>query len=399
MRYDYSAINLQGHRVSGRLEASHAAELEVRLRHMGLDLIRMKPVRPSILPRLNRVRRRELIHFWFQLQQLLRAGIPLQESLTDLRDSLEHAALRSAAASLLDSIEGGQTLSQAMTAQPELFNPVVVSLVRAGEASGDLDAVLEQLLSALKWEDELKAQTQKLLLYPAFVTLVVLAATTFLLTYLVPQLKLFITTMGQTLPLYTQALFLASDLMLAYGYLPMLALLPSLLILFYLLAHHPPSQRGFDRLKLRLPLLGNILRKIILARLASTLAMLYAAGIPVLDALRMCRDVAGNSLIHQALEQTEQSIRDGQNMASAFQGTGLFPPLVVRMVGIGERTGALDQALHKVSYFYNRDVQESVSQAQALIEPVLTLILGLLLGWIMLAVLGPLYDSISQVQF
>lgn len=398
MLYDYSAVDAEGRRIGGRMEAMNPVDLEMRLKHMGLDLVRGKPIRHRPLLGGSGVPRRELINFCFQLQQLIRAGVPLLDALTDLRDSLEHPRLKEVTANLVENIEGGQTLSQAMAAHPGLFNRVFLSLIRAGEASGDLDRVLDNLTASLKWEDELIAHTQKLLLYPAFVSTIVLGATTFLMVYMVPQLKLFVGNMGQALPAHTRALFLISDLLLDYWYVPLL--LPGLItaLLIYLLHNNPLARRHFDALKLRLPLVGGILKKIILSRFAGTFAMLYAAGIPVLESLRTTRDVVGNRVIRRALEQTEQAIREGRNMAAAFQDTGLFPPLVVRMVRIGESTGALDTALLNVSYFYNRDVQESVSRAQALIEPLLTLILGTLLGWIMLSVIGPIYDVISQLK-
>ncbi|MDD3481561.1 type II secretion system F family protein [Azovibrio restrictus] len=398
MLYRYSAVDAEGRRVGGRMDAMNPVDLEMRLRHMGLDLVRGKPIRHRRWSGNARVPRRELINFCFQLQQLIRAGVPLLEALTDLRDSLEHPRLKEVTANLVKNIEGGHTLSQAMAAHPGLFNRVFLSLIRAGEVSGDLDRVLDNLSTSLKWEDELISHTQKLLLYPAFVSTIVLGATTFLMVYMVPQLKLFVGNLGQALPVHTRALFLVSDLLLDYWYVPLL--LPGLLTvqLLYLLRNNPLARRRFDALKLRLPLVGGILRKIILSRFASTFAMLYAAGIPVLESLRTTRDVVGNRIIRGALEQTEQAIREGRNMAAAFQDTGLFPPLVVRMVRIGESTGALDTALLNISYFYNRDVQESVSRAQALIEPLLTLILGTLLGWIMLSVIGPIYDVISQLK-
>ncbi|MCX8146111.1 MAG: type II secretion system F family protein, partial [Azovibrio sp.] len=251
---------------------------------------------------------------------------------------------------------------------------------------------------ALKWEDELISHTKRLLIYPAFVGSIVLSATVFLMVYMVPQLKLFVANMNQALPAHTRALFWVSDLLVDFWYIPLLGLAASGVALPLLLRSNPLARRRFDALKLRLPFVGSILKKIILSRFAGTFAMLYAAGIPVLEALRTTRDVVGNRIIRRAIEEAEQAIREGRNMAAALQETGLFPPLVVRMVRVGESTGALDSALHNVSYFYNRDVQEAVSRAQALIEPLLTLTLGALLGWIMLAVIGPIYDVISQIK-
>lgn len=398
MLYDYTAMDRNGRRSRNRMEAVNPADLEARLQRLGQDLIQSKPSTDALRLRRAGIPRQELINFCFQLQQLIQAGVPLLESLADLRDSLEQPRLKAVTANLVDNIEAGQSLSQALAAHPALFNQVFVSLIRAGETSGDLSRVLEQLCTTLKWEDELISHTQKLLLYPAFVGSIVFAATLFLMVHMVPQLKLFVKNMGHTLPLHSRALFFISDLLVNYWYLPLLLVCSTLGLLGFMLHTRPRARQRLDALKLRLPLVGGILKKIILSRFAGTFAMLYAAGIPVLESLRTTRDIAGNRIIHQALEQTEQLIREGRNMASALQETGLFPPLVVRMVRIGENTGALDNALLNVSYFYNRDVQESISRAQALIEPLLTLVLGVLLGWIMLAVIGPIYDVISQIR-
>lgn len=398
MLYHYSAVDPHGRRVNGRMEAMNPVDLEMRLKHMGLDLVQGKPLSHRSLLGGTGVPRQELINFCFQLQQLTRAGVPLLEALADLRDSLEHPRLREITANLVENIEGGQTLSQAMAAHPALFNRVFISLIRAGEASGDLPTVLDNLTTSLKWEDELISHTKRLLIYPAFVGTIVLSATVFLMVYMVPQLKMFVKNMGHALPAHTQALFFISDLLVNYWYVPVLGIIGAISTVVFLLRTNPLARRRFDGLKLRLPLVGDILKKIILSRFAGTFAMLYAAGIPVLESLRTTQDVVGNRIVRRALEETEQAIREGRNMAAAFQDTGLFPPLVVRMVRVGESTGALDTALLNVSYFYNRDVQESVSRAQAMIEPLLTLVLGALLGWIMLSVIGPIYDVISQLK-
>jgi len=220
----------------------------------------------------------------------------------------------------------------------------------------------------------------------------------FLIIYMVPQLRMFVKSMGQTLPLQTQILFLVSDLLVAYWYL-----LPTLPLLAFfgvrlLLNHNPLARLRFDGIKLRVPVLGSILRKIILARFANTFALLYASGIPILESIRTTQGVVGNLVIRSGLERVEQLIIEGQNVTAAFHSTGFFPPLVIRMLRVGENTGALDEALLNVSYFYNRDVRESVQKMQQLIEPLLTLIMGGMLGWIMLSVLGPVYDVISKIK-
>jgi len=396
--YTYKAIAPDGRTVLGRIDALNLVDLEMRLRRMELDLVTGEPISNRSLLSPAGVPRREIIHFCFHLELLVRAGVPIIEGLSDLRDSLEHPRFREVVAGLVEAIEGGQTLSQAMAEQKKVFSEVFVSLIRAGEATGRLPEVLQSLTESLKWEDELASQTKKLIMYPAFVGTIVLSATFFLMIYMVPQLKQFVKNMGQVLPLQTQALFFISDLLVAYWYVALLLPVVIVIGVKVMLHTNPLARVRFDGLKLKLPFIGDILRKIILSRFASTFALLYASGIPILESIRTTQHVVGNLVVRQGLERVEQLIGEGQNVTAAFHSIGFFPPLVIRMLRVGESTAALDVALINVSYFYNRDVKESVERVQQLIEPMLTVILGLLLGWIMLSVLGPVYDVISKIK-
>ena len=398
MLFDYKAVSVNGRMMYGRLDAINLVDLEMRLKRMHLDLVTGAPIKQRTLLGEHKVARPELINFCFHLEHLTRAGVPILDGLTDLRDSVEHPRFREVMAGLIEGIEGGQTLSQAMSAHPDVFSQVFVNLIRAGETSGQLPDVLASLTESLKWEDELASQTKKLLMYPAFVASIVLSATFFLMIYMVPQLKLFVKNMGHVLPAHTKLLFFISDLLVGYWYIFLLLPIIALIVAQAILRSNPLARLRLDDSKLRLPLLGSILKKIILSRFANTFAMLYAAGIPVLESIRTTQKIVGNLAVRQALERVEQSIREGQTVAGAFKEVGIFPPLIVRMLRIGESTGGLDKALLNVSYFYNRDVKESVGKAQALIEPMLTLFMGVLLGWIMLSVIGPIYDVISKIK-
>jgi len=398
MLFDYKAVSVEGRMTYGRLDAINLVDLEMRLKRMNLDLINGSPIKHRALFGSQSVPRPELINFCFHLEHLTRAGVPILEGLTDLRDSVDHPRFREVMAGLIEGIEGGQTLSQAMSTHPEVFSQVFGNLIRAGEASGQLPDVLASLSESLKWEDELASHTKKLLMYPAFVATIVLSATFFLMIYMVPQLKLFVKNMGQVLPPHTKLLFFISDLLVNYWYVFLALPIIAVVALQAVLRSNPLARFRLDGIKLSLPVVGPILKKIILSRFANTFAMLYASGIPVLESIRTTQAVVGNRVVRKALERVEQSIREGQNVASAFRDVGMFPPLVVRMLRIGESTGGLDKALLNVSYFYNRDVKESVGKAQALIEPMLTLFMGALLGWIMLSVIGPIYDVISKIK-
>ena len=396
--YAYKAMNIHGRTVLGRLEAINPIDLEMRLKRMDLDFINGDTVKQGGMMNRAKISRPELINFCFHLEQLARAGVSLIESLTDLRDSIENPRFREIIAGMVESIEGGKTLSQALAEHPQTFDEVMVSLIRAGEEAGALPQVLNNLLESLKWQDELASHTKKLIMYPAFLGTVVVAITLFMMVYLVPKMAGFIRNMGQEMPTQTKILIATSDFFVNYWYVVLgLPIILAAIATFLVKTSHAARYR-FDDVKLRLPYIGEILRKIILSRFASVFAMMYSSGITILDSIKATEDVVGNLVIKEGLEKVGALISEGENVTLAFQNAGMFPPLVLRMLRVGESTGALDTALTNVSYFYNRDVRESIEKVQSMIEPVMTVTIGLLLGWIMMAVLGPIYDIITKMK-
>jgi type IV pilus assembly protein PilC len=397
--FTYKAVDSRGKSVMGRVEAVNLFDLEQRLSRMDLDLISGAPSRHKTRFLGGGIARQDLINFCFHLEQLASAGVPVTEGLTDLRESVENPRFREVVAGLVESIEGGRSLSQALAEFPEVFGKVFVSLVRSGEQTGKLSEVLKSLTETLKWEDELAAQTKKLMIYPAFVGGIVLLVTFFLMVYLVPQMTGFIRNMGEAIPLQTRILMAVSSFFVNYWYA--ILALPFVLWfgLKFAVKSSPAVEYAMDRYKISMPLLGPILRKIILSRFVASFAMMYSSGITVLDAIRSCEEIVGNKPLELALKSAGQQIAEGKGLTAAFQDLDLFPPLVIRMMRIGENTGALDTALLNVSYFYNREVKEAIGKVQAMIEPALTLVLGAILGWVMLSVLGPVYDSISKLKF
>ncbi len=398
--FSYKAIDGNGKNVLGRVEAVNLFDLEQRLARMGLDLVNGAPSSERArLFRGRRIPRQDLINFCFHMEQLAGAGVPVIEALVDLRESVENPRFREVVSGLIESIEGGRSLSQAMGEFPEVYSKVFVSLVRAGEQTGKLPEVLKSLTESLKWEDELASQTKKLMMYPAFVGSIVLMVTFFLMIYLVPQMAGFIRNMGQEVPLQTRILIQVSAFFVDYWWAVLAAPFVIWGAVKFAVKGNPAFEYAIDRYKISAPLIGPILRKIILSRFASSFAMMYSSGITVLDAIRSCEEIMGNKPLEYALRTAGQQIAEGKNLTAAFQDLELFPALVIRMLRVGENTGALDTALLNVSYFYNREVRESIGKMQAMIEPALTLLLGALLGWVMLSVLGPVYDSISKMKF
>jgi type IV pilus assembly protein PilC len=370
----------------------------MRLKRLGLDLITHGLANKPSLFQSRRINRPELINFCFHLEQLMRAGVPIIEALTDLRDSVTTPSFRETLANLVESIEGGMRLSDAMAQHQQTFDTVFVSLIRAGEQSGQLPEVLAKLAENLRWQDELAAQTKKLMLYPAFVATVMFVAFGFLMTKIVPDLIAVVRTMQPELPLQTRILLVVSDACRNYWYLFLGIPIALYFGLRAMVRSSQKTQLRIDGAKLQLPLVGATLQKLILARFATFFAMMYASGISILDCLQAAEKMAGNRVIEEGLQQVGRGIAEGQGVTQSFQTVGLFPPLVLRMLRVGESTGALDRALENVAYFYNRDVKESIAKLQALIEPTLTLFLGSILIWVILSVLGPIWNLISNVR-
>jgi type IV pilus assembly protein PilC len=399
--FEYKSVDRHGRRVRGGLVAVNEADLELRLRKMGLDLIACRQVdrRGSrYYPGGGRITRPDLINFCFDIEQMTQSGIPMLDGLRDLRDTVGNPRLREVLTVMIEDMEGGKVLSQAMAAHPDTFDKVFVSLVAAGEQTGRLTEVFHSLADSLKWQDELASQTKRLLIYPALVLLVVVAVVVFLLTYLVPQVAALLKTMAVELPVQTRALIAASDIVMSWW--PLIVGLPLFAVLVLKAAHARSARLQYlwDAAKLRTPLVGAIIQKIILARFANFFALMYESGITVLEAMRTSEDIAGNRVIADGLMRAGQQVSAGASLSDCFQNIGLFPPLVVRMLRVGENTGALDVALRNVNYFYTRDVRESVDKTLRLLEPGMTVALGALLALIMWSVLSPVYDMLGSLR-
>lgn len=397
--YNYKAVDQTGRPAQGEIDALNEIDLELRLEKIGLDLITFRQVTKSAsLFSRKKVSHKDLMMFCFQLEQLTSSGVPLLDGLIDLRDSTSNLHFQKVVGGLVSEVEGGRMLSQAMAEYPNVFSHVFVSLVQAGEQTGRLPEVFDNLAATLRWQDELVSQTKRLLAYPTFVLVVVLAAVAFLMSYLVPQMVSFLQNMGQELPLETRVLIFMSNSFVSYWWIIVSAPVLLAIVVAIMVRKSAEARYKFDYVKLRIPVVGDILQKIILARFARYFALMYQTGIPILDAIKTCEEIVANRVVADALSRAQQQINAGDSMSESFRNAGLFPPLVVRMIRVGEGTGGLDKSLLKISYFYDRDVNESIEKMMKLIEPTLTVILGGILAFIMFSVLGPVYDSFGKLN-
>ncbi len=398
--YKFRTIDAAGRIRNDTMVASNPMELEKRLGSMGFDLLSYKEHSKAVKSafRSKSISRRELINFTFHIEQLIKSGVPLIDSLKDIRDSLDYSHFTDVLQTVIDDIEGGKTLSLALSEHPGIFDNVYVTLVRIGEETGQLAEVLKDLAETIRWQDELVSQTKKIMIYPAIVSVIVLLVVTFLMMYLMPQLLPFIKNIGSEIPLHTKILINVSNIFVDYWYLIFSA--PVLIYFGLKMAakNNHDVKYYLDGIKLKIWIFGPLMTKIKLARFANYFAMMYSSGITVLDALKISENMVDNLVLEDSIKQARNSISDGVIISKSFEAVGVFPSMIVRMLKVGEDTGAMDDALLNVSYFYNREVKESIDKIEPTILPILTIVLGGIMMWIMMAVLGPIYDAVSGVK-
>lgn len=398
--YKFKTIDAAGKVRSDTMVASNPMELEKRLGSMGFDLLSYKEhgrVSKSILQKKT-ISRRDLINFTFHVEQLTKSGVPLLDSLKDIRDSIDYSNFTDVLQTIIDDIEGGKTFSLALSEHPQIFDKVYVTLVRVGEETGNLPEVLRDLAETIRWQDELASHSRKIMIYPVIVTIVVISVVCFLMMYLMPQLLPFIKNIGSDIPTYTKVLMSVSGAFVNYWYV-IFSLPVILYVLLKTAAQNNVAVRYYiDGIKLKVWLIGPLVSKIKLARFANYFAMMYSSGITVLDALGISEDMVDNLVLEDSINKARAGIAEGSQISESFESSGVFPSMIVRMLKVGEDTGAMDEALLNVSYFYNREVKESIDKLEPAMLPILTLVLGGIMLWIMLAVLGPVYDAVANIK-
>jgi type IV pilus assembly protein PilC len=396
--FSFKAVRHDGKRISGSQEALNVYDLESKLEKNGTVLITAKERTAPIFTKRKKITRRDIIDFYIYMEQMFQAGIPVIESRVDFRDVLEPTQFKQVVSSLIDQIESGKKLSESMFEHHQVFSNLMVELVRVGERTGELATIFGEIKKSLMWQDELIVKTKKLMMYPLFVGTVVFGVLCFMMIYLVPQMVGFITEMGGELPFHTLVLIGVSEFFVEYWYLILMMPILIVLITKILINKNNEARLIFDRNILLIPWLGPILKKIILARFATNFALMYRSGIGVLEALKVTEGVVDNIFVAGEIDFIHSQVTEGAGLSDAFSRTDLFPPLVMRMIRVGEQTGGIDKSLVNVSYFFDRDVEDSIEKLQSMIEPAMTVILGVILGWVMMSVLGPIYDLIGGLE-
>ncbi|MBF0392904.1 MAG: type II secretion system F family protein [Alphaproteobacteria bacterium] len=396
-QYTYRAMNAAGRQVKGTVNASNDTDLYQQLKTIGLELIDAKPVRERRLKLSmgGAIKTREIIQLCMHLEQLQAAGVPLLEGLADVRDSTDQPRLRDILAEVYKETSEGKSLSQAFGKHPKVFGTVFTSLLSAGEESGNLTESFHQLVKHNKWSDAINSKVKKATRYPSFMVFMMVMLFGFMMTMVVPEVVDFLKGTGKELPLVTESLIVTSDFVIGnWLYILITPVLVFVLIKF-LIRTSPAFAYWVDAMVLKVPVIGPTMRKIALSRFAHFFAIMFQSGVPILQCLETAQKVVVNRVLVDAMAAVRDSVQQGEPLSGAMKRSGQFPNLVLRMIRIGEDSGNLSGTLENVTSFYDREVDDTVDSLIGMVEPMLTLIAGGMMAWIVAGVMGPIYDSFS----
>jgi type IV pilus assembly protein PilC len=399
--YVWKGVDRKGKRQSGELEADNPTIARQLLIRKGLNLTAFKPKPKDLvdyIPLLqNRVTERELVVFVRQLSTMIDAGLPLVQCLDILQQQQEGRALKRILKQVKKDVEEGATFSDAIKKHPKAFDGLFVNLVAAGEMGGILDIILNRLAEYIEKLAKLKKKVKGALTYPAIVVTIAVMVMAVILIYVIPVFAQLFTDAGVNLPPLTLFVMAVSNFAIRFFYWIIIAIG----LLIYLFIRFRKTAKGrmvTDRLLLRLPVFGMLLRKVAVARFSRTLGTMLASGVPILDALDIVAGSAGNAVIEQAIRESRAAIAEGRSVAEPLQETKVFPGMVTHMIAVGEATGALDSMLGKIADFYDEEVDITVDALTSLLEPLLLVFLGVTIGGLLIAMYLPIFQIADVVS-
>ncbi|MDY6971172.1 MAG: type II secretion system inner membrane protein GspF [Thermodesulfobacteriota bacterium] len=405
--YEYTALDRAGKNAKGIIDADSAVAARQKLRGSGIFPVLVKePLsRPeaalsspnSFSNLLKRVDQGELSAMTRQLSILLGAGLTLVASLDALISQAANPLLKKTMAQVKESVNEGNSLAFSLSQHPRVFSQIYVNMVRAGEASGSLDVVLDRLAEFSEHQQALKGRFKAALAYPVFMFFIGTLILFFLITFVVPNITRIFSDMHQTLPLPTILLIGASGFLKSFWWLILLALAGGI-ILVKRLINTPRGNQTWDEIKLRVPVLGAVNRKMAMARFGRTLGSLLQSGVPLLSALEIVRNIVNNTRIAGDIDKTMEQIKAGKGLAAPLAQSPWFPPIAVQMISVGEQSGEMENMLNKIADIYERETESQIKAMTSMLEPTMIVIMGLTVGFIVISILLPIFEMNQMVR-
>ena len=400
--YRYKAMNAQGSFSEGQVEAVDTRTVAYRLQSMGLIPVSIEEPsvrRSSLLPRLDvqRVSKKDILFFTEELSTLVRAGLPLDRSLSITAELAAKPAMRIVINDVLKQIKGGKSLAEALAAHPKQFTRLYVNMIRAGEAGGVLDVILSRLVEFERSADELRSHLISALIYPCLLTGVGMTSIGILLYFVIPKFAGIFEEMNAAIPPATMAMLWLSKATQTYWWVVLGGLAVAVAVVRHWI-RTPKGNRTWDIMRLKLPLLGSTLLKMEMARFARTLGTLLASAVPLIAGIRIVQDIANNKIIAEGISKIADGAKRGEGVARPMREAGVFPALAVHLVEVGEETGRLDTMLLQVADVYEKDVKTSIKALTSVFEPAIILVMGILVGTVVLSMLMAIF-SINEIGF
>lgn len=396
--FSYSARAVTGELRTGEIELPTRDEVVGYLRRQRLVPVVVRPKARDISLTIGTgIKTREVVVFTRQFATMINSGLPLVQSLAILAEQSENKAFKTVIGQVQQDVESGQTLAEAMRRHPKVYTDLYTNMVAAGEAGGILDVILNRLAVFLEKNDALGRKVKGAMVYPAVMLFVVIAATTILLWKVVPVFATIFMDAGLALPAPTRIVLALSTFLQNYFLLLLVAMIAAG---FAIRAYYrtPGGQLTIDRLLLRAPVLGPLLRKSAVSRFTRTLGTLVSSGVSILEGLEITARTAGNRVIHDAVMTSRASIAGGATISQPLKESGVFPPMVVQMINVGEQTGGLDEMLSKIADFYDDEVDTAVTALTSILEPIMIVVMGVLIGGMVIAMYLPMFDLMNAVQ-
>ena len=397
--YTWKGRSPSGELLSGEYQTESKDELigYLRKRKIIITSVREKSGQIKInLPGKSRVGVKDIGVFTRQFATMINAGLPLVQCLDILSQQTEKEALRDAVAKVMNDVEGGSTLAEGLGRHPKIFSNLYVNMVEAGEAGGILDVILMRLATFLEKLDALQRKVKSALTYPTVVGVVALAATAFMLIFIIPTFAKMFTDFGGQLPLPTKIVIGISDFLRNFWW-AMVGGITGLVIAIQRYYKTEGGRLNIDKMMLKIPVLGMVIRKGSVARFTRTLGTLISSGVPILSGLEITARTSGNKVVEEAVMSTRESISQGNTIADPLKKCGVFPPMVTSMISVGEQTGALDEMLDKIANFYDDEVDTAVDSLTAIIEPVMIVVMGTMVGGMLIAMYLPMFKLVTLV--
>ena len=383
----------------GEMEAPNEAAIRIHLRQQNIIPTKIVSKGREIkfsLPFKRKVKERSIAIFTRQLATMIDAGLPLVQSLEILSSQQDNKAFKNIIREIREDVESGSTFAGALKKHPVTFNELFTNLVVAGEEGGILDSILTRLANYIEKSAALKKKVKSAMVYPSVIMTVAIGVVIILMLFVIPVFETMFKSAGQSLPLPTLITLTISKLIKKY----IIIIIPALILLFYLLRKYHQTENGravIDRLLLKLPVFGPLLKKIAVARFSRTLGTLISSGVPILDGLNIVSRASGNRTIETAILNARASIREGETIADPLNRSGIFPPMVIQMISVGESTGALDSMLSKIADFFDDEVDITVTNLTSLLEPLLMVFLGVVIGGVVISMYLPIFQMASAV--